>query len=155
MKTYTIKEGKHYCKGLHFGVTSTVQKFKFRFNTNCLYDETQVIPGWNKLYGWASLNNHKNSVRLAWRCEKGKLIVGYYCYVKGVRIDGDLIEVEPGVWYDAECSEVNRQFVCRVETNYKVINGAKKPCIAFINRFYFGGNSTAPHTMNLDIEKLN
>lgn len=154
MTTYKINKGNHYCNGIHFGTTSTDQKFRFRFHPDCIYDETLVIPGWNKLYGWSGMGNHENSVRIAWIVKSGKLYVGYYCYVNGVRIDGDLCEVLPDVWYEGECSIINGDYVVRVNTTSHTVTGGKKPFIAFINRFYFGGESVAPQTMSVDIEKL-
>ena len=152
--TYTVDKGKHYCNGIHFGTTSSDQKFRFMFHADCIYDEATVIPGWNKLYGWSGSQNHQNSVRIGWRCITGKIIVGYYCYVNGTLVDGELCEVLPGQWYEGECKVDNGNFVVRVNTFSQTVPGGKKPLIAFINRFYFGGESVAPHTMSAEIEKL-
>jgi hypothetical protein len=153
MKKFIIKKGSHYCEGWRFGTSPTTLRFRFWFEPSCMYDETQTISGWNKLYGWSSLSNHSNSVRVGWQCRAGKIMTGYYCYVNGSRIDGDLAEVVPGKWYDAECSYDNGNFRVRVGESSKSVPGAKKPAIAFRGNPYFGGQSVAPHDMEIWIEQ--
>jgi hypothetical protein len=154
MKKYIIEKGSHYCKGWRFATSPTDLRFRFFFDPSCLYDETEIIPGWNKLYGWSSLSNHSNSVRIGWQCRAGLIMTGYYCYVGGTRVDGDLTEVLPGKWYEALCKYDNGDFIVSVGTSAKTIPGARKPAIAFRGNPYFGGQSEAPHQMEIWIEEF-
>ena len=160
MKTYTIKKGNHYCEPtlfglpLHFGFSKTNVKYKVRFHDDCIYDDNIVIPGWNKLPGWSSIGIHSNSIRLGWIVRSGVLSIGYYCYIKGVRYSGDLMIVQPGVWYEVECSVIHGDYCMRINDNFKLISGGSTPFIAFKAFYYFGGQSTAQNTMSIDIENI-
>jgi len=161
MKTYTIKEGRHYCEPtlfglpLHFAFSDSDITFRFRLNANCLYDESKIIPGWNKLYGFSSIGIHSNSVRLSWIVIGGRLVVGYYAYIDGRRFDGDLMIIQPNTWYTGFCKADGLNYIMGVDGVSKALPGGKKPIIAYRAFPYFGGNSTSPQTITIDIEKLN
>ena len=74
--------------------------------------------------------------------------------IKGVRYSDDLMIVQPGVWYEVECSVIHGDYCMRINDNFKLISGGSTPFIAFKAFYYFGGQSVAPQTMNIDIEKL-
>jgi hypothetical protein len=153
MKTFTIKQGNHYCEPtifglpLHFKISKTDLTFKFLFHNDCIYDDSKVIPGWNKVFGWSTTGIHTNSVRLVWECRCGKLWTGYYYYLNGIRYSGDLLQAEPEIWYEGECS-IN---LIRVNDTSKEIIGMQKPCIAFQCYPYFGGQSVALQNTHIDI----
>ena len=166
MKCYEIKKGKHYPKGIHFGITFYKRvAFRCYFDESCLYDhgsgENYDI---NKLFGFSTTYfHHKQSGRVGWRCLDGENIqLVTYSYNDWFR-DG----------YDSNVIGIvkpNEEFMCTVEdreTHYRYTfdkgkefnedNDAKLPDWFFFHYIlypYFGGNLPAPHDMKIYLERL-
>jgi hypothetical protein len=86
----SIKKNKYYSVGhilglLNFRVLFKQSlSFKFEFKEIDLSKDTN---GWEKIAGFKKgiFGIHKNSARLGFRVDDGKIRIGTYCYVDGVR----------------------------------------------------------------------
>jgi hypothetical protein len=152
--TYTIEQGAHYANETGNVFTNDHKAFLYRFDTSCIYDPKLVIPGWNKLYGFADINNHENSARLAWRSDGHRIIIGWYAYTYGVRRYDELDTVKAGQVSSGWVSYYAGRYLFRSNGHSKELSGAKKPDVIISQRPYFGGQSTAPQTMKIYIKDL-
>jgi hypothetical protein len=130
------------------------------FSEDCIYDEAlQGHTGWNKVGYWYIGQPHKNGVTFTWRCiGNSQLLLGWYGWEDGIspmeagmnnEYNGTLCEVEPGIEY---CLQLIRGDSMEFRVNGVGIKTrfSFKPntCLAP----YFGGLSTAPHRMTIEIE---
>ena len=175
--TYTIKKGTHRAQGMGWSVTlENKQVARVKFHDNCRYDISYDQLDWNKLFGRSTngLWHHSNSMRVGWRYNKDidQIEIGAYTYKKGKR------QTEPQGF---ECSigfvNIGEDFAISMEHKrwkyiFKLIQfigpsheevtelkmPAKKcPDIMTMSsklNLYFGGNRTAPHDMDVDIDFL-
>jgi hypothetical protein len=159
-KSYKIKVGQHGTGNV--GLCSSDQQIKFKFTNSCLYDPTNIIPGWNKLWGFGDLNNQQSSCRIGWRCtNNNKIILCAYCHVNGqiVTQTFNLEQCLPNVIYYASLRWFNGNYYVAVGDGVTeevlLIAQPKKPSwLTFQQYPYFGGQSVAPHDMEFLIEKL-
>jgi hypothetical protein len=156
-KTYHIKEGQHYCQEHKIALTSYKQEIYFKFTQSCLYDESQLpSTGWNKLWGSGQLSNHVNSERIGWRCwNNSKFIVGSYVYVNSQRIivPMDTLDVmeEGHGWLTWEYGN----YKVTINSLSTVTPQPNKPGFWIFQQYpYFGGESVAPHDMDILIKKM-
>jgi hypothetical protein len=152
--TYTIEQGAHYANETGNVFTNDHKAFFYRFDTSCIYDPKLVIPGWNKLYGFADINNHENSARLAWRSDGERIIIGWYAYVRGKRLYADFDTVDVGKEYSGWISYFSGRYVFRSNNKIKELEGVVKPNLIITQRPYFGGQSAAPKRMKIYIRDL-
>lgn len=167
---FNIKKGKHYPKGLHFGVTFKKHiEFICSFDKSCLYDlEDNDNYDVNKLYGFSTTwFHHVQSARLGWRCLDGKHIqIVTYSYNDGVRSLDDidvLGEVLPDEEFKCRISDEENSymytFVILDRPDTLRIARDKKEKDWFIFHYllypYFGGNRTAPHNMKINLRRIN
>lgn len=93
---FTIKEGRQNAAFRLFTevVNSDCLNFEFYVHKSWLCDESN---GWNYLIGLSqsSLNHERNSGRLAWRCNVGKIILAAYFHLNGKVTWIELGEFEP------------------------------------------------------------
>ena len=112
-----------------------------------------MISGWNKLYGWADMNNHENSVRIAWYCNNGKIILGYYCYMDGILYNGAMDTTTANVINHGSTKYEAGQYWVTVNDKTVTLKNASAPDIILKEYPYFGGQSTAPHEMDIYIKE--
>lgn len=150
IRVHTIKKGEHTSTNRCIRLVGSGQiRLNFFVDQSWLYDEKApgFQSGWNKLIGIADgFNQHKNSVRIGWRCIENKIYLCSYCYVNGERIISDMFEAPMG-WNSGSVSITDNNY--RVLINNTVLNverTAKSPFKIMLYP-YFGGNSTAPHEM--------
>ena len=157
--TYTINQGNHEINGTRFGLSGTNIKFMFKLLPSCVYDATTVVPGWNKLWGFTTTDIHGNSARIGWRIKEGtnKFLLCSYSYVNKVRIDTPFtgIEIDPNQEVLGEIKWQNNNYVIGVNGTFIYTPQPKKPSFLTFQCYpYFGGESVAPHTMQIQIKKL-
>lgn len=90
LKTYLVKEGKHF-SGFRFRPFIRMNELKawVCFTDSCRYltDDIQLKEQVNKLFGFGSILHHRRSFRIGWRynAEKDIIELFEYFYVKGER----------------------------------------------------------------------
>lgn len=167
---YTIRKGKHYCHPRPFSLKWNLKTlaFDFTFLPDCMYNlgnEDQF--DYNKLFGigWG-LNHHKNSYRLGWRYDvvSGKIEIAQYYYNKGVRKFNTILFVEIGKTYGVKLKFLRDNnsitaYIIDLEAGVLMDSTDLDYYFESVSRFsfllfpYFGGNQTAPHDMNISIQK--
>lgn len=136
---YKIKEGSH--KQIRFpkilwnkrAITLT-----FRFDSSAIYT-TQDLSNqldWNKLMGYSRGYHQMNSIRLGWRWNPKtlKIELGKYSYQDGNRLMMKIDEISVG-----ETKSIKLEFDKGCKVGYMLYP-------------YFGGNETAPHDIQIEIE---
>ena len=119
MKSYIINKGKHYAKGLKFGVTfSNKISFRGKFTESCLYDDLGKNDNYdiNKLFGFSTTwFHHIQSGRVGWRCLDGKTIqLLTYSYNKGkndIQENDILGVVEPNDIFYCTIEDTEKEYV--------------------------------------------
>jgi len=157
MANYTIKKGWHMSLPLWPRLwpfsKKSISGF-VGFNEEC-FTAIEDIPGWNKLTGISSWRIHKDSARFVWRAKGNSIRIAGYVYSNGVRTEKEITSIYPG----------DHDFIISLEHNYGswwfTVNGkkvwipARKPRGQWFKCFfYFGGRSTAPHTIKIDIDLI-
>ncbi len=139
----TIYKGFHYTfnRLFPFGGVNHV----FSFDNSCWYENS---TSWNKVIGLSSFNNHKESIRLAWRpmSEKGYFHLAFYEYHKGERTIHSLFTVKPNE--DVHVIIKDGMIIAN-----KVGYTFKAKVWPLRNCFYFGGKDKAPHKMYINITR--
>ena len=154
---YNICKGCNYANGISIGTPhtgKTEQSYKVKFSRSCL-----VLPGvkdcdgdWNKLFGWSYGLHQKNSLRLAWKSMNGKIRIGWYMYEKGVRRSNGFASVdvetvtEMSIKHFVEEGQI--AFSCgdkKVFITYDTL-----PSWGYTLNPYYGGNCSAPETMQIE-----
>jgi len=158
---YTIKKGKNFANF----TLNRLQPFIFgrklegsvRFSKECWHTRGSIqYTGWNKLIGISGLLIHRNSARLVWMPDfstPGKIMIATYVYANGKRIINPItsVHVECETGFRIEASEGLWTFSIKEKMN---IIYATIPPIRLKAYPYFGGKSTAPHTMHITISRL-
>ena len=143
---FTISEGNHESNERHLGyIKSPFITLQFRANDTWYYPEV-FDTHWNKLGGIASNQIHQNSVRIAWRCTDGKILIAIYEYRNGERVITPLGEID-GDWTSV-IIELDRNRIMWREKYYPIGTHEQKGWICYP---YFGGNIPAPHDMSFEI----
>jgi hypothetical protein len=148
---FRIKEGKHSSNNrcMRF-VKDGRMRFHFYVNPSWLYDENApgFISGWNKLTGISEgFNQHKNSVRIGWRCINNKIYLCSYCYINGQRKISEMVEVETD-WNSASLQITKDEYIITI--NDEILSFDKSGKNRFLLMMYphFGGHNKAPHDMD-------
>jgi len=165
---YVIHKGKHRAWPLSFGLYWNKKHIErdVVFDQTCKYDLPGVYDDGdiNKLFGIGYFpGHHTDSARFGWvyNNSSGKIDLYAYCYVNGERIFKFLcdvrlhqrvrcmIDVIGDVYSLTVIDAFNSYFIYGgldiKHDHYKKL-GYKLSC-------YFGGNNTAPHTINIEIKK--
>ena len=167
-KKYLIKQGEHYPKGFHLGITFRPSIiFEAYFDANCLYDlKGGDNYGINKLYGFtATYYQHKQSARFGWRCLDGKNIqIVTYTYNQETDILGT---VKPQELFTCGIVDLEESYLYAFKKESKssesFYHNAKQILVSgkpdwFLFHYklfpYFGGNQPAPHNMNIYIKNI-
>lgn len=150
LRVHTIKKDKHTATNRCIRFVSNNQiRFDFFVSSSWLYDEKApgFQSGWNKLIGISEgFNQHKNSVRVGWRCIENTIYLSSYCYINGERRISDMVEVPMG-WNTGSVTITATHY--RVQINDRIFNfeNTNRSFFKFMLYPYFGGNSKAPHDM--------
>ena len=156
---YLIRKGHHFAR---FNI-SRLWPFSalcitgtIHFDADCWHPREAIeYTGWNKLTGISSPLIHRNSGRLVWQPDfkhPGHLLIAAYVYNKGLRI------IKPF----ASCKvETDNDFtIIATGSIWKFIFDSNKSSIlgnihilAFKAFPYFGGRSTAPHNMTIEVKR--
>jgi hypothetical protein len=161
---YKVKKGKHKFFPLSFKpFCKDKLEAKIKFDKSCLYNlNNQDQLDINKLFGFSKGHHHWNSYRFGWRCVGNKIELLAYLYINGKRIneweqDIHLTYLEVDKLYKLSLKsshnkcyfkvldEFNQLIVIR---EYPVLSRFK---VGYRLNPYFGGTSTAPHNMEIDI----
>ncbi len=164
---YTIKKGKHFCNFtwsrlcLRF---NTSLAFKCIFSNNCKYDlQDSNQFDVNKLYGlgWGFKGPLYNSYRIGWRYNAIKDKIELFLFIQ---------ENKTRTLKYLDAVELNQEFTVRmiVDNNnllvYLYLQGQQTITASYqfksIGKIlyrcfpYFGGDQTAPDTMNIFIKEI-
>ena len=158
---FTINEGKQFCDNNIYVTTSYAElKFLAKFDSSAIYTTTD--PGRqndiNKLYGFSDNNttHHQFSARFGWRWSNNALRLFGYIYNDGLNDFKELgtvalgkenicaIKVTPTAYYFLLNGKTDS--LPRTSTTIKAEGYKLYP--------YFGGNESAPHTINIFIKEL-
>lgn len=148
---YTIKRNHHFANftiNRLFPFVGKKIKGRVLFDGACLTEGE--IAGWNKLTGITSSKIHENSGRLVWRSDGQKINIAAYVYENGVRNEKIIISTHPNIWTPFEIKYSNGYWVMSVLYKEVVLSG-KMGFWKFRCYPYFGGQSTAPVTMQIEI----
>ncbi len=147
---FRIKEGKHSSNNRYIRfVKDGRMRFDFYVSPSWLYDENapDFQSGWNKLTGISEgFNQHKNSVRIGWRCIENKIYLCSYCYINGERRISEMVEVSMG-WNSASVQVTNNNYRVVINDRLIIFNKSASSNFLLMMHPYFGGNSRAPHEM--------
>ena len=158
---FTISEGKQFCNNNIYVTTSYSElRFLAKFDSSAIYTTTD--PGRqndiNKLYGFSDNNttHHQFSARFGWRWSNNALRLFGYIYNDGLNDFKDLGTVALGT-----------ENVCAIKvtpTAYHFLLNGKTDSLPRTSTTikaegyklypYFGGNESAPHTINIFIKEL-
>jgi hypothetical protein len=144
-----VNSGDHYSDTYRGEIVPAKYSFLFMFEPNCIYSEN--YNHWNKLAGWEE-SDGKHSVRIGWRCSEGMLIVGYYIHSYGHIVSGELDTLQPGKAYSGRVAFEENGYTVEVNGKRFRMDQAHKPLVCWKCYPYFGGEPTAPHTMEFRIK---
>ncbi len=167
-KTYTIGAGNHFCDGLHVNTLSKDHlDFVAVFNETAIYDlHNKNQNDINKLYGFSDCNSEvgENSARFGWRwlVKENKIEILAYIHKNGKIVFIDDKPIHMGY---ANFGEEGSYSIYVVGDSYNfnyngnlVVVEHQRGCneqraIRTILYPYFGGDETAPHTINIRIKQ--
>lgn len=158
--TYTIEKGQQFCTPNPQVVTTDSElNFIAVFDSSCIYTTSDPSnqDDINKLYGFSDCNTPhlENSARIGWRWSNDSLRIFAY-----VHNNGNII------FKEITTAEIGETILCRItclEGQYSFTANGKnatlpRNCSGQHNRYklypYFGGNETAPHTIEIKIKDL-
>lgn len=166
--TYTIKQGQNYPTPKQFTTHGSISAMvkTVTFDASCIYqlgneDDADI----NKLFGWGVGLTNQHSLRIGWNCKSGGGIDLYaYIHYNGQRwvipkdsiIEGSgqligkgfktglpiacgIYRARDSITFEATQEGVKRKYVIRFANFPDGFGWYQYP--------YFGGTSTAPHTM--------
>lgn len=151
-----IKKGTHAPFRFPCLVTEARTVFLVSFTESCKYEIGDDQSDINKLFGVGHFpHHHKNSVRFGWRWvpDLGKIEVLAYYYIDGKRMDRHMVYVEIG---ERLVYEINGEgnFYSLIIHGSTYLDIPLKPCkVGYLLQTYFGGNQTAPHDIEIEINK--
>jgi hypothetical protein len=166
-----IKQGNHRSNksrlGLHWDKNGI--SYNVRFSKSCIYETKDPTnqKDINKLFGLSFGLHHTNSARFGWRASKsGEIEILAYVYRDGQRInewDESIYigRVDPNKDYvfDITVADGYYTFIIKSKEASEILSatliktGKLFPLGYFLNP-YFGGDETAPHTMNIKLCKI-
>jgi len=163
---FTIKKGKHYSNNWFYKLTHLFNfkqelKFKVKFDESCLYNfQDEDKHDINKLFGFSIGFHHKNSLRFGWNVVDNKIIIYYYNYIDGKRINEVFVSCNVN---EELLFEITNPFYN--EYNFTITdlkNGTSRWAgfnikgSLFSLKYnlwpYFGGNKTAPHNIKIELK---
>lgn len=162
-------------QGWHWRVNHLLNRFKIgrhmqqsylvRFCGSCRYELSENKTQVNKLVGVGHLHHHLNSIRVGWRynADRDQVELLAYRYKNGVRdyIHCCWVEVNDIVSVDVDYTyskgAITASVVCdggSVQYEWKVQHWYEKIPFLYECFPYFGGSQPAPHSININIERI-
>lgn len=166
-----IKQGRHRSNksGLKLHWERNSLSYKVRFSRSCIYETNKPSnqKDINKLFGLSYGMHHTNSARFGWRSTKsGEIEILAYVYRDGERINEwdesiyiDRIEPNKDYIFDITVADGFYTFIIKSEDSSEILSatlieaGKLFPLGYFLNP-YFGGDETAPYTMNIKLCRI-
>lgn len=157
MKTYTIKKGHHYSTHLPkllFG--NSILSSTVKFHKDCWFPlNTSDDYAINKLVGWSNGLHHRNSIRCGWRpaAVPGFIDLFFYIYNKGHRKEAFFTTVECDKEFNLLMAYQGGKILFSIEEKMIIVKvDYSGPRLGYMLFPYFGGQNTAPHDINIDLE---
>lgn len=157
-----IKKGTHAPFRLpRILIGSSMIGYRVTFTESCRYDIDSDQSDVNKLFGIGYFpHHHKNSVRFGWRYSHGAIELMAYWYQNGHRYFDSIRDLEIGKPYilklhilrDWHTLTVSETLDMKNTTSLNLPVEGKN--LGYLLSCYFGGNRTAPHTMEIKMERL-
>ena len=159
---FKIKKNKHRAwplqLGLWYNKYALIRRITFGYGCN-YYLSGEDAEDTNKLFGMSyTLSPHKESVRFGWLYKDGRIQINAYLYRIGFRTIEKLCDVPLGLMYEYSII-VNSGFY-----SFKVKNPANGMVLSqqdfnfthtkkwsYPLNFFFGGNKSAPNTMEIEM----
>lgn len=154
---YTILKGCHYSNFIpKLGLNKDIDlSYNITFNESCLY-KIQEKSCVNKLFGlcYGLFGVHKNSIRFGWASDNNKILIYAYIWWNGKLSKYPLIKVNPNENHTYKI-HIKKNCFCSFSIDGKekeviILSKVNNPFIWTLG-FYFGGNSTAPHKMFIEM----
>jgi hypothetical protein len=151
-----IRKGTHSSFRIPVVTMDTEVAYKVAFMPSCRYDIGPEQADINKLFGLGYMpHHHDNSVRFGWRYHKEVDMVEVlaYWYDNGKR-----------AWASMFFTAIGQESVYRIRKQGDIHilearhNTMRVPVcprrIGYLLRPYFGGNSTAPHDIHINMQRI-
>lgn len=147
---YTIKKGNH--RSTWFPKITFKKSIYFSFKFLTAIPESEYT---NKIYGLIDgIFPHKNSVRLGFRREKGKLLACAIVYSNGVRTITTLREIKENNAYTCIISKTRYEYIIDLDINlYTFPRTSKFNLFSFKLFPYWGGIETTKETVKIEINE--
>lgn len=165
--TYGVKKGDHAFQPRATGFVRTeTLKFKAKLRSNTTYDLKDPFNQVNKLYGFSDCTDlHKeNSARFGWKFADNQMYIIPFIHFNGEQRHKDeeyLGIIQLDKWYEYELKIEGREYVFSMkldngqwtsQRHERACSGDKE--IKYLLQPYFGGNTPAPHEMQIEIELI-
>jgi hypothetical protein len=163
---FRIPSGKHRARPLRFGLWWKRHVFAWRveFTESCRYDlQTDDQLDVNKLIGIGYLpGHHKHSARFGWRywTDRGEIELSAYCYLNGRRLIQHIGFCEIENEYRFQLNITRNAYVFDVYDTIadKPVGACSIPHLhnkklQYRLGTYFGGQSTAQHEIEINLER--
>jgi hypothetical protein len=157
MIIFSVDKGKHKFYPRFPELSDTSVSFIAKFDINCLYKLKGVDHhDINKLFGITSLFIHKNSYRFGWRAEEDKIRIFAYWYNRGIRGWHDMGLVNPNESNEYVIHGGENYFMFKLNDTEFFVEDTEDWCdfLTFESYPYFGGDKSAPHSMDIYIWDL-
>ena len=158
---FTITQGNNFSNNnIYVPIFYSELKFLAKFDSSAIY--TTVDPGRqndiNKLYGFSDNNttHHRFSARFGWRWSNNALRIFGYIYNNGIRDSKELGTVAIGYEnnYSIKVTPTAYQFLLNGKVDSLPRSSTTIKAEGYKLYPYFGGNESAPHTINIFIKEL-
>lgn len=163
---------KHKSKSsLNLEQTPFCYQGKARFSNSCAYDIGADQTDMNKLIGIGlfdkpfkemfdnmSAPHHIDSARIGWYYNEGKIHLHTYCYVNGVKPHHNIaelmkyictVELEQEFTWSLKINYDTKQYLFNINDSEVAIPFTHNKQKGYLLYPYFGGNISAPHTMDI------
>jgi hypothetical protein len=159
---YTITRGEHYATGNTYQPIETSElQFEVKFDSTAIYTSATAENQYdiNKLYGFSDNNaqHHSYSARFGWSWTNGALRLYGYVYNEEKVSSKELAAIPIGTTVTCSIKVNNNAYLFYVNNALvgELERKATTPKAAGYMLYpYFGGDETAPHTVNIWIKKL-
>jgi hypothetical protein len=147
---YTIKKGKH--RSTWFPKITFKKSINFSFKFLTKISESEYT---NKIYGLIDgIFPHKNSIRLGFRREKGKLLACAIVYNNGIRTIKVLREINEDYTYICSIYKHVECYIITIDFERFVFPRTSKFNLFSFKLFpYWGGVETAKETIKIEINE--